>query len=777
MSQTSAQQQTPTSPPQKYVPLLDYITNIMKFVEAILSNNSTDDHCKEFVKQKGLVPLIEILSLPNLPIDFPTSTACQSVAQVCKAILHLAREQQVIDETLNSLSRALDNSERLFKRYTESYLQNRSNSKRTTSTVNGQIDGSVLLAELAATENPLEACNQPLQTPLLHSISHVHSLIYLLTTLGKVNQNDVRQMTISKWGSPDLGVKCLRDLSKLYMSLIWESSMLLWLLNEDQQEQQLAQLMQIQHLHQHQLNQLMTQAGRQRTSSSVQQQQSDMMAQAVIDRINQLIQQLSACSTTSGDGHFEFNRSDLEKIKSCLQPPATVSSAPVVVPPTATVSSETMITDQSSSQPSGMDTVGSNNQVEKMETGESVTQAPAIVYQPLHVSYNKLLRPLFNSSSKLARSLCEIFGLLVKLAAGSWKNSNNRRQIIPHLNHQSQTTPTQASINVATNIVNTGVFGFASSPSDDQQDRIVKNGFEFFDIARLPPKFRLTFYIWSISFTSSVLFDEQKRPYHLMLQRFEQLGGLKALFDAFHWSLSLIKISTPTPTDLSSINFEQEKLNEGVLQFIEAWLQLIQKLVNTKNMLETRHSLNNQNLAAHLVAAAAANSTQFQQQQQAQLPLIGTENSGTTGQAPATSSLATGGVLSAAEIKRVCQFDPVKFLFKVHREAFEALMCLWSDDSKSSIIRENYALSETVLNILCQILVGDSQLQKKIAEQKSSASSNNTAAATSNQGSTGGPGLVRAFLLGDQIANAANNWRLAASASSTSNAAPITQPM
>ncbi len=65
------------------IPLLDYITNIMKFVEAILSNNSTDDHCKEFVKQKGLVPLLQILSLPNLPIDFPSSTACQSVAQVC----------------------------------------------------------------------------------------------------------------------------------------------------------------------------------------------------------------------------------------------------------------------------------------------------------------------------------------------------------------------------------------------------------------------------------------------------------------------------------------------------------------------------------------------------------------------------------------------------------------------------------------------------------------------------------------------------------------------
>lgn len=59
----------------------------VRFVDSILSNNSTDDHCREFVRLGGLEPLINILGLPNLPLDFVSSPACQSVSGVCKSIL------------------------------------------------------------------------------------------------------------------------------------------------------------------------------------------------------------------------------------------------------------------------------------------------------------------------------------------------------------------------------------------------------------------------------------------------------------------------------------------------------------------------------------------------------------------------------------------------------------------------------------------------------------------------------------------------------------------
>jgi E3 ubiquitin-protein ligase HUWE1 len=89
------QQQQPAASPtaaSERIPiaLIDYTLNTMKFLEAILSNNSTDDHCREFVNLGGLKSLLSILSLPNLPVtsfNSPITATAQAVASVCKSIL------------------------------------------------------------------------------------------------------------------------------------------------------------------------------------------------------------------------------------------------------------------------------------------------------------------------------------------------------------------------------------------------------------------------------------------------------------------------------------------------------------------------------------------------------------------------------------------------------------------------------------------------------------------------------------------------------------------
>ncbi|XP_027730427.1 E3 ubiquitin-protein ligase HUWE1-like [Vombatus ursinus] len=148
---------------------MDYILNVMKFVESILSNNTTDDHCQEFVSQKGLLPLVTILGLPNLPIDFPTSAACQAVAGVCKSILTLSHEPKVLQEGLLQLDSVLSSLDLL----------------------HGPIEspgGSVLLRELACSSSVADATLSAQATPLIHALTAAHAYIMMFVHTCRVGQ-------------------------------------------------------------------------------------------------------------------------------------------------------------------------------------------------------------------------------------------------------------------------------------------------------------------------------------------------------------------------------------------------------------------------------------------------------------------------------------------------------------------------------------------------------------------------------------------------------------
>ena len=170
------------SPEKEPVPLVDYVLNVMKFVDAILSNNSTDDHCKEFVKQSGLEPLMGILGLPNLPIDFPAQPACQSVGAVCKSILNLAHEPQVLTQGLKALHGVLKQLEPLH-------------------TAVPAPGGSVLLRELVSAPNIAEATASPSSTPLLHHIAAANAYIQMLVHVCHTGQAEIKTISVTHWGS------------------------------------------------------------------------------------------------------------------------------------------------------------------------------------------------------------------------------------------------------------------------------------------------------------------------------------------------------------------------------------------------------------------------------------------------------------------------------------------------------------------------------------------------------------------------------------------------
>jgi len=259
----------------------------------------------------------------------------------------------------------------------------------------------------------------------------------------------VRNLTVNKWGS-ELGTRVLNDLCKLYMNLIWESSMLLWLCNEEQQQHQLQQLQQFYQLQLQQLSQI--------TGSDQTQAPTPTAANTPSSQLAQLIQQFSTTANNSqtttataapSSANFKFNRADLDRLRTYLTATTAVNAAsssqmpPVPPPPPPQQQTETT--------------------GDRMETATAVTEfvtAASVQFQPM-ASYSKLLRPLFNCSSKLGRSLCELFGLLVKLSAGSpWKNTNTRRNMIHHLQN-SNLVPSQTAVSVATAIANISISGFA----------------------------------------------------------------------------------------------------------------------------------------------------------------------------------------------------------------------------------------------------------------------------------------------------------------------------
>lgn len=177
--------------------------------------NTSDDHCREFIEQGGLEPLFTVLSLPHLPVDFPTNPACQAVSEVCTILLKLTRQPEVIKEGLKHLESALQTVSKLYEPLP-----------------NG---GSVLLFELASavsdTVSVTEAVNNPEATPLLHKLSTVQAYVKVFVHMCRFGQVELKNISLVQWGS-DPGLQILNELGKLYYSLVWESTVILSLFSD-----------------------------------------------------------------------------------------------------------------------------------------------------------------------------------------------------------------------------------------------------------------------------------------------------------------------------------------------------------------------------------------------------------------------------------------------------------------------------------------------------------------------------------------------------------------
>lgn len=533
--QTESQDQPTVSSERTPIALTEYILNVTKFIDAILSNNSTDDHCREFVNQGGLVPLLKILGLPNLPVDCPVTNSAQAVASVCKSILNLAHEPKVLEEGLSQLNEVLQRLKPLYANLSS-------------------VGSSKLLHELANAPHLESAFSTASATPLLHAMGAAHGYVLMFVHVCRSGQNEIRTLCLQHWGSEE-GLVVLKGLAELYTSLVWESTLL-----------------------------------------------------------------LALCSDDVIPADCDFGKEDMEKLNV-----------------------------QSEGQDSGgvataMEALSTNPQSSPMQMESETSSKPSS--QQL-----KYIKPLLGASSRLGRTLAELFGLLVKLCVGSPFRQRRGQHIV---STPSLPSPYAKSVAMALNF-------------------LLANGL---NSERLPPspipKFRLTFLICSVGFTSPMLFDEKRYPYHLMLQNFQQLGGQNIFFETFKWALSA---GGTVPLDKG---LEHPNLPEGTGEFLDAWLTLLEKMVNPKAILESPH-------------------------------VISTK-----------SPQSKGNV-----------FDPFKYLIQIQKLAFEAVLLLWG---KKPLPSYGIRMSESILSILRHILRGEKVIKDRLnkTEEKTEGASVSTVATREN---------------------------------------------
>lgn len=494
--------------------------------------------------------------------------------------------------------------------------------------------GSVLLRELANCKNIDAAFSNAKETPLLHAMSAVHGYVVMLVHVCRTGQIEIRNLLIERWGQNNkYGQKLLYKLVQLYTALVWESTLLLALCTDD-------------------IIPVGCDFGKEDLDK--------LPKEKVFDQNSSTDQNDSASKMSHQDtllnDMLQENNSEIDRVLNMID----------------SVSNSVPSTSQGASSESGRSKSGnktSPSSSTKHQTTRRVLATP---------SQLKYIKSLLGASSRLGRALAELFGLLVKLCVGN-------RMRTRHPQNVSTTYMSSASRDIAR------VLSY-----------ILVDGLSHDQLPPSPiPKLKQTFLICSIGFTSPMLFDEKRYAYHLMLHTFCEEGGLQAFFDMFDFALNsdsrpnaVTQKNNDRPdsndpeksTDFEmkpseeTNNIELIELKEDVIkdddhdefplgsgEFLDAWLMLLEKMVNPKAILEAPH------------------------------------------------------VITLKSLRNKPEFDTIAYLINVHRLAFESVTKIWS---YKPIRTYGPRMTESMLTIIKHIFKGESILRekynKKLTEQAAS---------------------------------------------------------
>lgn len=495
--------------------------------------------------------------------------------------------------------------------------------------------GSVLLRELANCKNIEAAFSNAKETPLLHAMSAVHGYVVMLVHVCRTGQSEIRNLLIERWGQNNrYGQKLLYKLVQLYTALVWESTLLLALCTDD-------------------IIPVGCDFGKEDLDK--------LPKEKVSDQTSATSDSGSSGQDTTMNDFLNDNNMDIDRVLNMIDAVASTPSPTTQTPPPSLSSGETSRT-RTGSKATG----NSPSSSSKQYTPRRVIATP---------SQLKYIKSLLGASSRLGRALAELFGLLVKLCVG-----NRIRMRHPQ--------------NVATQYMSSASRDIARVLS-----YILVDGLSHDQLPPSPiPKLKQTFLICSIGFTSPMLFDEKRYAYHLMLHTFCEEGGLQAFFDMFDFALDAENAQAAilpeqkdeperkkdtgkaTDSEMASLSPQQPELivskeaaikdeehgefPSGSGEFLDAWLMLLEKMVNPKAILEAPH------------------------------------------------------VITLKSLRNKPEFDTAAYLINVHRLAFESVTKIWS---YKPIRTYGPRMTESMLTIIKHIFKGESILRekynKKMADQ------------------------------------------------------------
>lgn len=481
--------------------------------------------------------------------------------------------------------------------------------------------GSVLLRELANCNNIETAFSNAKETPLLHSMSAVHGYVVMLVHVCRTGQSEIRNLLIDRWSQNNkYGRELLYKLVQLYTALVWESTLLLALCTDD-------------------IIPVGCDFGKDDLDKLPKEKCSDSNLTTTGDHQADVTNKNSHQDTVINEIILQESNSDIDRVLSMID----------------TVAATENMKAKLAANKSGA-TAGTSSSFKPTQR--------RVIATPSQLKYIKLL---LGASSRLGRALAELFGLLVKLCVGN-------RIRMRHPQNVASTHMSSASRDIAT------VLSY-----------ILVDGLSHDQLPPSPiPKLKQTFLICSIGFTSPMLFDEKRYAYHLMLHTFCEEGGLQAFFDMFDFALegmannkklsgkdsdenntndksdyemkSYPELVIPKEDAIKDDDHDEFPLGSG--EFLDAWLMLLEKMVNPKAILESSH------------------------------------------------------VITLKSLRNKPEFDTLSYLINVHRLAFESIKKIWF---YKPIRTYGPRMTDSMLTIVKHIFKGEPLLRekynKKIADQ------------------------------------------------------------